>query len=285
MSDASLLDSAPYLRRGLEALLSRRCVFFAGLPGTGKSLLVQQLSRLGSEAGREIYLLQWDAARPAFEACDAGRPYPQAAGVTHAVIRRAAGLWARRAVERWYRERGGENALLIGEVPLVGGRLLELAVRQGDGAEGLLASEDCSFVLAAPSPAVRHHIEAERSRSAEAPRHDLEREDAAPPVLRQLWVQVEAAASSLGLPLPPAPDQYDAALYRAVYLHVLRHRHTQVLELDAVLNVRDSVYEGRDAAHELAPQATECDAFIATVERRYPDLSELEREVERWWDV
>src|SRR3989449_9742603 len=78
-------------------LAGQRMVFFAGLPGTGKSLLVHQLVHLAGAAGRTVHLLQWDVARPVFEASPAGRHYPLADGVTHAVIRRAAGLWVRAA--------------------------------------------------------------------------------------------------------------------------------------------------------------------------------------------
>jgi adenylylsulfate kinase-like enzyme len=50
-------------------------VFLAGLPGTGKSLLAHQLAHMASDAGRTIHLLQWDVARPVFEASAAGTPH------------------------------------------------------------------------------------------------------------------------------------------------------------------------------------------------------------------
>ncbi len=62
-------------------------VFFAGLPGTGKSLLVHQLVHVAAGRGRRVHLLQWDVARPVLEASPAGRRYPLADGVTHAVVR------------------------------------------------------------------------------------------------------------------------------------------------------------------------------------------------------
>jgi len=93
-------------------------VFFAGLPGTGKSLLVHQLAHVALGQGRRVHLLQWDVARPVFEASRAGQRYPLAGGVTHAVIRRAAGLWVRRAVVDWSARFPGD--LLVGETPFVG---------------------------------------------------------------------------------------------------------------------------------------------------------------------
>src|SRR6266481_5104522 len=89
------------LAEQVYGLADRRLVFFAGLPGTGKSLLVHQLVHLATGVGRRVHLLQWDVARPVFEASPAGRRYPLADGVTHAVIRKAAGLWVRHAIARW----------------------------------------------------------------------------------------------------------------------------------------------------------------------------------------
>jgi len=110
-------------------------VFFAGLPGTGKSLLAHQLAHLASGAGRRIHLLQWDVARPVFEAAPAGRRYPLVDGVTHAVIRKAAGLWVRHAVAGWSERHRGPEPLLVGETPLVGNRFVELAQQADDAAE------------------------------------------------------------------------------------------------------------------------------------------------------
>lgn len=61
------------LRDALVALgREARMIFFAGLPGTGKSLLIHQLAHLAHARGRRVHLLQWDVARPAFEASAPG---------------------------------------------------------------------------------------------------------------------------------------------------------------------------------------------------------------------
>jgi hypothetical protein len=91
-----------------------RAVFFAGLPGTGKSLLIRELAHLAHARGRRIHLLQWDVARPVFEASEASRRYPLKDGVTHGVIRLAVGRWARSAIARWHAEHAGAADLLIG---------------------------------------------------------------------------------------------------------------------------------------------------------------------------
>ena len=45
-------------------------VFLAGLPGTGKSLLLKQLVLIAQQAGRTVDTLQWDVTRLPFETAD-----------------------------------------------------------------------------------------------------------------------------------------------------------------------------------------------------------------------
>src|SRR4051812_33410477 len=115
-------DSALYQALA-GAARQRRCVFFAGLPGVGKSLLIQQVALLAREAGLQVHLLQWDVARGAFETPEILARYPEIDGITHAAIRKAAGLWVRQAVQAWDRQYADPSHLLIGEAPLVGNRL------------------------------------------------------------------------------------------------------------------------------------------------------------------
>jgi hypothetical protein len=258
-------------------------VLFAGIPGTGKSLLVHQLAHVAQARGRHVDLLQWDVARPVFEASAAGRRYPVVDGVTHVVIRKAAGLWVRDALVAWSAAHPGREPLLIGEVPFVGGRFIELARPLDDRAEPLLVDPACRFVIAVPSADVRRHLEAQRERRAASPLHPREREDAPPAVLRDLWRGLAEVGRQLGL--AGAGGDYDPAVYRSVYERVLRRRNVDVIELDVVLPTeRLSVYDFASAPPDLVPAARDVEAFIALVERRYPALGALEREAERWWD-
>ncbi len=261
MSDAEpsrlVVEVDRRLAERIRALADRRMVFFAGLPGTGKSLLVHQLVHLASGAGRQVHLLQWDAARPAFEASPAGRRYPLADGVTHAVIRRAAGLWVRDALVEWTGRHQEPEHLVVGETPFVGNRFVELARRVDDRAEALLTSPSCRFVIAAPSREVRSFLEAQRERRAGNPLHPREREDAPPHVLRDLWHE-----------------------------RVLRYRNTEVLGLDVILPTeRLSVYDFAVAPRDLMPTEAEAERFIREVERRYPDPRVLDGEIARWWEA
>jgi hypothetical protein len=261
-------------------------VFFAGLPGTGKSLLVHQLAHQANRDGRIVHLLQWDVARPVFEASPAGRRYPLADGVTHPVIRRAAGLWVRHALVDWRERHPGAEHLLIGETPFVGGRFVELARRLEDAAEVLLTAAASRFVIAVPSADVRRFLETERERRAVSPLHPREREDAPPRVLRELWRDLTEVARRLEITPEGHSSPYDPSVYRRVYERVLGHRNVEIAALDVILPIeRLSVYDFAVALRDLVPNQTEAEKFIGEVERRYPDLAALERELGRWWEV
>jgi hypothetical protein len=285
MSDAQasriVVDSDHRLADRIRALAARRMVFFAGLPGTGKSLLAHQLVHVASGAGRQVHLLQWDVARPVFEASPAGRRYPVLDGVTHAVIRRAAGLWVRDAVAGWSARYREPEHLLVGETPFVGNRFVELARPIDDRAEALLASPSCRFVIATPSREVRSFLEMQRERRTAEPLHPREREDAPPHVLRDLWRSLAGIAGG-----DSATSPYDPAVYAGVYERVLRHRNTDVLGLDVILPTeRLSVYDFAVSPRDLIPSATDAERFIDEVERRYPDLRVLDGEIARWWET
>ena len=296
-----MVHADPRLEERLRGLGGERMVFFAGLPGTGKSLLVHQLAHLAGSTGRTIHLLQWDTARPVFEASQAGRAYPLADGVTHAVIRKAAGLWARDALVGWNERHREPEHLLVGETPFVGNRFVELAHRLGDRAEVLLAGPSCRFAVVKPSREVRRFLEAERERRAASPLHPREREDASPRVLRDLWRDLARVARALGMSTASAgpaavgdgpagdddaPAPYDPLVYARVYERVLRYRNVEVVPLDVILPTdRLSVYDFAVAPVDLVPSEAEAEAFIREVERRYPDPAVLEQEIARWWEV
>lgn len=283
--------AAPRLHAALSELArTGRLVFLAGLPGTGKSLLIHQLAHLAHDLRRRVHLLQWDVARPVFEASEPGRRYPQDRGVTHGMIRLAVGRWAREALVRWNREHPGAEHLLIGETPFVGHRFIELARPADDAAEPLLTAVTTRFVVAVPSREVRRHLEAERERRAARPLHGREAEDAPPPVLRDLWRQLVSVARLLGIVDGPAASRgdvpYDPDVYQQVYARLLTRRHAQVLAVDTVLPTGAfSVYDLRVPTRDLVPSDAEAARLVATVEAAYGDPQVLEQEIDRWWVV
>lgn len=287
MDDRIVAAGDPALSATLQRLArTARLVLVAGLPGTGKSLVIHQLAHVAAAAGRRVHLLQWDVARPVFEATDAARRYPLVMGVTHAMVRKAVGLWARRALTEWERRWPGAEHFLVGETPLVGGRLIELARVMDDDAEPILAAPSCRFALTVPSVEVRRFLESERSRRTAHPAHPREREDAPPQVLRNLWDELAGVARGLGM-LPASDDgaiAYDPAVYRRVYESVLRHRHVDVVALEVVLPTQAlSVYDFAVRCDEVVPDTAEADAAVRLAETRHPDPARLADDVARWW--
>lgn len=280
----------PPLLAALEALAREaRLVFFAGLPGTGKSLLIHQLAHLAHGRGRRVHLLQWDVARPVFEECGPGRRYPQERGVTHGVIRLAVGRWARAALARWHARHPGSEDLLIGETPFVGHRLIELARHAPDEAESVLSAAWTRFVIPVPSRALRAHLEAERGRRAAAPLHSREREDALPEILRDLWRQLVGVARALGVAEPAdGPDDdipYDPAIYQRLYERLLARRHAQALPLHTRLPTESlSAYDFRIPTADLVPSEEDAARFIGEIEAAYPDPGAVEREIDGWYE-
>jgi hypothetical protein len=283
-----LLDPASALHATLAGLAGQaRAVFVAGLPGTGKSLLIHQLVQLADQQERAVSLLQWDVARPVIENHAAARAFPAHRGVTHGVVRVAVGRWAREAVARWAARAKGSPALLIGETPLVGHRLVELVRCMDDAAEPVLSDPRTRFVIPVPSRELRLHLEAERSRRAAQPLHPREREDAPPEVLRDLWHRLAGVATTLslaGAPAAGAPAPYDPALYCAVYQQVLRRRHVDVLRLDAILpTAAMSPYDLGVAVDDLRPRADEAEGLLAGAGRDWADPAALEEMLDHWY--
>jgi len=264
-------------------------VFFAGLPGTGKSFFAHRLAELAHAAGRPVSLLQWDVVRPAFEASPAGLRYPMRDGITQPVIRKAAGVWARGAIVRWHRHAPGAAPLLIGETPLVGHRFIELARPDDDSAEPLLAAVTCAFVLPVPSVDVRRFLEEERKGRSSQYRHDREREDALPAVVQMLWDDLVAVSRTLGI-AGASPGggavPYDPALYARVYRRVLVHRHTRVVPVERrEASPASSVYAFAFPTQDVAPTPGEADEAVRAIAARYPDPRALEREIDGWYRV
>jgi len=283
MRDArSILPAGSRAHRMLsEAVQNCKAVFFAGLPGVGKTLLLQQSALLSHAAGRPLHLLQWDIARQAFETPDILARYPEVEGTTHAAIRRAAGLWVRGAVADWAEAHAGDDALLLGEAPFVGNRLIELARREADAAERFLAAPTTQFIVPAPTLAVRRAIEAARGREIEQPRHVREAANAPPNVLTLLMQELRAAGAALGVPGARAEGGYDPEVYTAVYAKLLEHRHARPLVIDECWPVVASPYELDMGAAELHPSPAAVADALARV--ALPGAVELERAVRQWY--
>jgi len=279
------ITHTPLYQPLLRLATSQRMIIFAGLPGVGKSLLLQQLAQLAHRAGRTIHLLQWDVTRSAFESPPLLARYPEVAGITHPAIRKAVGLWARGAIERWHDAHPAEEHLLIGEVPLIGNRLIELAYPLDDAAEPLLTAANTTFVLPVPTRAVRQAIEAARARTTANPQHEREVADAMPHVLQQLWEELYSVAHRLGIAPPTAAQTaaitYDPDLYAAVYQALLRQRHVELLWINQLLPQVGSVYALTMPIQELRATSDEVTATMARLQETY-DEATLTAAVAAW---
>ncbi len=271
-------DSAIYHSFG-ELIKDADMVFFAGLPGVGKSLLLGQLALMAAEAGRPLQLLQWDVARLPFET---GR-YPLQDGVTHPMVIRATGVWLRGALLEWSSRGRPTGAMLIGEAPLVGGRLLEIARPLPDEAETLLRDRRTQFLVPTPSQSLRALIESKREESIAAPQHEHEAHDAPPAVLRASWQAVFQVALELGLAKDDGAERrYSPEIYAAVYRHLLRHRNVRVLKIDEALQPRGSVYDFSEGLPNLRATAAQAAATFARLEGEH-SVAEVVAAAERWY--
>lgn len=281
------MPHAPHIERLHELARTHRMLFIAGLPGVGKSLLLRELAEAAHGYGRAVHLLQWDVARRPFDTPAPLARYPEVEGITHAVLRKAAGLWARDAVAEWAAKHAGDGPLLAGETPLIGHRFVELVRPSADAAEPILAAGTTRFLVPVPTVEVRRAIEAARAATTASPRHDRERADAVPGVLRLLWGQLLDAAAQLAAERgesPPVDVGYDPDTYVAVYTEALRQRNWEPLPVEVALPPQSrSVYAVEAPAVDLAPSEAEAEAYVARVEREYPDLDALRRETAAWW--
>lgn len=258
-----LPEQSQIYRCFLDLIHSADRVFFAGLPGVGKSLLLQQLTLMALEAGRGAHLIQWDTARQPFES----PRFPLDRGATHPIVIKAAGLWLRRAIPEWDKAHSQTGAILIGEVPLIGGRFMEIVRPANDEAELLLADKGTQFVLPVPSREVRALIESRREASIANPAHENESQDAPPDLLRALWRDLFHVAAQLGIVETSANDElYSPEIYEATYRCLLRHRRARVLSIDEPLRPVASVYDFDAELPQLIADRKRAQAVLREIE-------------------
>jgi hypothetical protein len=266
-STRSLLNEGSDAWRLLKvAARDARVVVFCGIPGVGKSLLLREQARVAVAAGRKVSLLQWDVSRQAFEIPDVLRRYPEVAGATHVMIRRAVGLWSRNALVDWIRAHPDPEHLLLIEAPLVGGRLAELAHRADDSAETLLSAADVRFYIPTPTVEVRLAIEAARRAETTTQRHARDATNAIPTLVDELWEMVAQTALRLQLGSAESLSRYSPESYFAVYQRVLRHRTVSKVMVAEVVSAADSPHDFDVPLEELIPSAAQVAALLARAE-------------------
>ena len=264
-----------------EIVHSRRMIFVTGIPGVGKSLLIQQMALIANEFGRKVHLLRYNFARQPFETEVNISKYPEIDGVSDPAIRKAVGLWARQAVPAWHKAHPDPNHLLIGELPLIGNRLIELVEPGEDEAEHLLTSSQTLFVVPVPSWEVREVIEKTRKRTLADPQNEQEKLDAPPNVLQFMWQAVNGLAREIGLTKASPQTPYNPYIYGGVFEALLQHRPSKLLLIDEVLRPSRSVYDLDVLDSILQPTPEEAGVMMAHVERQYA-YAELAELVQNW---
>lgn len=282
MSSELILDRSSDLYQCFEQALDKRMVFFTGLSGVGKSLYIQQFSNLAASSGRTVHLLQWDVTREAFQSEQLLAKYPEVDGVTHSVIRKAVGLWARQGILQWHRQYTDSQHILIAELPLIGNRLVELVQQHDDPVEHLLASNQVQFFIPVPSQQVRAHIIGCRTASIDRPEHAREAADAPVSVVNSMWRQVRELAVMLGMNVED--KGYDPYLYSEVYQYLLVHRNAKSIFIEQILQTQDSVYELGGIASELLATPSQVDAIFKQLESGC-SLEQIELMVNNWYQI
>lgn len=270
-----------------DALANCRSIFFAGLPGAGKSLFVREQALLATRAGKRVHLLRWDAVRPTFETDAVLDRFPDTDGVTHPVVRKAAGRWARQAIARWQAEFPGSDHVLIGELPIIGNRLAELVHVCDDGVEPLLAGDLTRFLVPVPTTEVRRVLESKRQGSISIPLHADEARDAPMNILRQVWTDTRSKAAELGLvdgDDTAAADEYDPTTYRRFFEHLLQRRNCRILHVDTVYTEVGSSHDLDAPTEELVPSPDEISDVLASLEATWT-TDEIVRSVDAWYEV
>ncbi|MEI9430183.1 hypothetical protein [Mesorhizobium sp. Cs1299R1N3] len=269
-----------------SAVKSQKMIFMAGLPGTSKSLLLQQLTILGYQAGRGVHSLQWDTSRAAFETDEWLGRFPEVDSVTHPAVRRAVGIWARAAVRDWHARHADDGDILVAELPVIGGRLAELMRPGDDASEAVLASAGVTMFVPIPTVEMREVITSIRARTSAVPRHEREARDAPISIVRAEWLFLRHVYNRWhGFEDCAGQDaEYDPTVYRAVFERLLRFRNAGFLDVDRTFSAPGSAYERPVPVTELHATAPEVAAAYAEVLRLYVGDQALDRATDGWWE-
>ncbi|MGI9521697.1 MAG: hypothetical protein ACR2PG_08615 [Hyphomicrobiaceae bacterium] len=268
-----------------DAAADCRILLISGLPSTGKSLMLQQLIILANEAGRPVHTMQWDDARSAFETQEWLYVFPEINSVTHPGIRKAVGLWVRGAVWNWYNVHGTRNNLLIVELPVIGGRFVELLQPQDDAPETILTSKHTLALVPVPTNEMRRAIAGIRADTSSYPRNKLEARDAPPHIVESQWAEAHQLYAHWNTFEDSSQNdvRYQEAMCRSMFEHLCRYRHVQVLTIDRVFPTTGSVYERIAPTKPLRATSNEVIAAFAKLKCLYPGQS-AERATEDWSD-
>lgn len=255
-------------------------VVFSGLPGTGKSLYINEFYHMCQALSRELTVIQWDIARKAFETKKIMERYPMKDSMVHDAVKLMGGVFLLEQIKKWYTEKNDNDLLLI-EAPLVGGRFIELVALQDDpNLELILSSPKTQIVMPIPSKTVREEIEKERAKQVD--------EDskvwigAKPSVMKILWKHVCEIAQEFGKDME-ADIAYDPQIIEYVFKKVTKHRNFVPLYINELFDVPPQAETGLHNLSSLKASSEEADQICDIIAVKYPSIEAMQQESSSWY--
>src|SRR5262249_49915719 len=93
-----------------------------------------------------------------------------------------------------------------------------------------------------------------------------------PDVMRDTWLELLAIGRDLALvdPATPPDAPFDSRIYRTLYDHLLRARHTRIIEVTIVLPTDAmSVYDYPPTCEVILPRGDEVERWIRSAEAQF----------------
>ncbi len=244
----------------------------------------QQIS-ISVSLGRRVHIMRWDTGLAAFQTEDILAKYPDVSDGTHPLIRKAAGLWGRKALARWLAKHADPTDMIVGEVPIIGNRFSEFIQTQPDQIEPALASEETKFIYPVPTKGLRANLEAIRRSTFANPKHPDEARDAPPSTMELAWRLTCAKVAELGLiSEADSHSPYEEMIYVRFFEHLLQHRNAIRIGVDTIYSNAGSAHDLDANVLEISASSGEVKYAIAEVETTFK-AEEAAREVENWYRV
>lgn len=227
--------------------------------------------------------MQWDDARSVFETEAWLSRYPEVDSITHPGIRKAIGLWVRRGVLDWRTAHSAPEDLLIVELPVVGGRFIELLQPLEDEAETLLASDETLALVPVPTNAMREVITGIRAQTFRNPRNELEAREAPIHIVEADWAEARKLYISWNNISDPSTVNpvYEEAVCQSVFEHICRFRPLNVLTIDREYPTTGSTYERPTPTQSFTATADEVKEAYARLQDLYPG-NEAAKAADNW---
>jgi len=269
----------------IEALADQaKVVVFVGLPGTGKSLYINQYYAIARAKNKAVDIIQWDVARKSFETAKLKTIFPIKNGQTHAGTRLSAGLWLVDYIKFWQlQNENKKDKILLIEAPLVGNRFSELAHLQSEPLlESFLSSGQVQFLLPIPSLAVRKKIEADRE--SQVPESAVSWSGAKLSVMHQLWLDTLDIARKKQL-IETKNNAYCPALYSKIYNKILRHRNVTMLEVNEIFDMKIQNEASLHGLINILPRAAEVRQMSTIIQKLYKNRDEMNDKADAWFET